>query len=277
MALISILLGLILDRHWKTLNSLRQFSWFETLADKVLDKTEAHVLHPVGRYLLVLAVPVVPVLVIQYGTGEWLSLAGFLFAVAVFAFCLGSLDIEQKLEQLIAALNDNNEAESKTLVNELCDNKNPAEDSLLDDLLHSLLNTAMDRLFSVIFWFAVLGPVGAVLYRFNQVLLQKYVDNPLLSYHTERMQYLLNWLPQRLLAMSFAITGHFEGALAAYKENQESELQQKHLLIDVAHGSLEGNDRDNKATYLVAFRGMILRSLIVWMACIALITLIGWN
>ena len=277
MALISIILGLILDRHWKAIQALKQFHWFEQVTQSVLKAVEPHINLPAARYLLVLAVPVLPVLILQSFSDDWMLIFSVLFALVVFLMCLGSLDIEQTIEKLIDALTENNHDEAQRLINELSETENPPADQQLDEVIQSLLRQLTEKLFSVIFWFTVLGPVGAVIYRFSHELLKNQQANPVLQHYCERMITLLNWLPERCLALSFAMTGHFEGAHAAYNENKETDSNQKHLLLDVTHGALDGNDRESMAQYLAVFRGMILRSLIIWLTVIALVALIGWS
>jgi len=277
MALISIILGILLDRNWTGLKQWQQFGWFSKFSAFVLDKTDKHLHNPTLRYLSVLAIPVLGVMVLQEMTASWLSPVSFLFAFVVFVYCLGSLEVEQSLEQLIKAINDKDTTNTQSLIEEITSESGIEDENILDTVIQSSMNTIIDRLFGVIFWFAILGPVGAIIYRLSQELKTIYSDDPVLAKSCERMLYLLNWIPARFLAISFAITGHFEGALAAYHENKETDRTQQYLLIDICHGALEGNETDERAAYLSAFRGLVLRSLIVWLTCIALLTLLGWN
>ena len=277
MALISIILGLLLDRRWDGLAQWRQFNWFSQLSKFVLEKTDKHLHNTTARYLSVLALPILGIILAQDLIASWSAAVAFLFAFVVFVYCLGSLDIEQQLEQIIEALKEKNNDKAKTLIQEISNEQSVDDDNILDLTIQSSMDIIIERLFGVIFWFAILGPVGALLYRLSQQLLSDYATDPAFSKTAERMLSLLDWLPKRFLAISFAITGHFEGALAAFHENKETDRTQQYLLIDVCHGSLEGNDREDKSTYLTAFRGLLLRSLIVWLTSIAVLTLLGWH
>ncbi|MDH5393636.1 MAG: regulatory signaling modulator protein AmpE [Gammaproteobacteria bacterium] len=277
MALITIILGLFLDRHWNSLSQWRQFDWFFKLSNAVLAKTEAHLHNPTGRYLAVLALPILATMLIQDITAEWLPPISFLFAFIVFIYCMGSLNIEQQLEAIIRALKDNKPAEAQAIVDEISPEQSVNDENILELTIQSSLRLIIERLFGVIFWFVILGPVGALLYRLSQQLLTLYADDVVFSKTAERMSGLLNWLPERFLAVSFAITGHFEGAVAAFNDNKETDRSRQYLLFDVCHGALEGNDNDDKAAYLGAFRGLLLRSFIVWLASFAVLSLLGWN
>lgn len=276
MALISIILGLLLDRRWDGLSQWRQFSWFTQLSQFVLAQTDKYLHNTTARYLAVLAIPVLITMFAQDAIAEWSTPFAFLFAFAAFLYCVGSLEIEQQLEQIIDAYKNNEPAKAKSLIQEITNENSIEDDSVLDITLQASMEIIIERLFGVIFWFAVLGPVGALLYRLCQQLLINYKSDPVFSLTAERMLELLNWLPKRFLAISFAITGHFEGALAAFNDNKETDRTQQFLLIDVCKGSLDGNDNDDAAAYLSAFRGLLLRSLIVWLTTIAVLTLLGW-
>jgi len=277
MALISIILGLLLDRRWDGLAQFRQFGWFKQFTAFIIDKTDKYLHNPTARYLSVLLIPVVGMIIIQDLIADWSIPVAFLFAFIVFVYCLGSLEIEQQFEQIIDAFKNNDEDKARSVIKEIGTDSDIDSDSMIDSTLQSTMDTVIERLFGVIFWFAVLGPVGAILYRLSQLLFADLSSDPVYAKTAERMLNLLDWAPKRFLAISFAITGHFEGALAAFHENKETDRTQQYLLIDVCHGSLEGNDSTDKAAYLGAFRGLVLRSLIVWLTTIAVLTLLGWN
>ena len=277
MALISIILGILIDRHWDGLKQWQHFDWFGRFSQWLLEKTSSHLHNPSLKFLALLALPVLVTMLVQQMADDWLTPLAFLFSLLVFVYCLGSLDVEQTLESLIKAIADNDAVNRNALIEEITGETVSDNETMIDDVMQASMNTIIERLFGVVFWFAILGPVGAVLYRFSQQLLEQYETDPVLGKTAERMLELLNWIPTRFLSISFAITGHFEGALAAYKENKQTDRTQRYLLIDICHGSLEGNQREEQAAYLSAFRGLILRSLIVWLSSIALLTLLGWS
>jgi len=277
MALISIILGILIDRHWDGLKQWQRFDWFSGFNQWLLEKTGSHLHNPSLKFLALLALPVLATMLVQQMADDWLTPFAFLFALLVFIYCLGSLDIEQTLESLIKAIADNDAVNRNALIEEITGESAADDETMIDNVMQASMDTIIERLFGIVFWFAILGPVGAVLYRFSQQLFAQYETDPVLGKTAERMLELLNWIPTRFLSISFGITGHFEGALAAYKENKETDRTQRFLLIDICHGALEGNEPDEKAAYLTAFRGLILRSLIVWISSIALLTLLGWS
>jgi cobalamin biosynthesis protein CobD/CbiB len=90
---------------------------------------------------------------------------------------------------------------------------------------------AYRQVFAVIFWFAVLpGPAGAVLYRAAALLAEEWKGpvpgvepSPLVQSRSEfgvparALLAALDWLPVRLTALSFAVVGDFEDAVACWR------------------------------------------------------------
>jgi len=78
--------------------------------------------------------------------------------------------------------------------------------------VHTLIQQAflcegLQRWFSVLFYFAVLGPVGALAYRLIHLGRDQF--GPAAA---DRCVFLLDWIPARLLAATFALTGDFIGS-----------------------------------------------------------------
>lgn len=90
---------------------------------------------------------------------------------------------------------------------------------------------AYRRVFAVIFWFVILpGPAGAVLYRAAVLLAEEWKGpvqgvepTPLVQARSEfgvparALLIALDWIPVRLTALSFAIVGDFEDAVACWR------------------------------------------------------------
>jgi len=90
---------------------------------------------------------------------------------------------------------------------------------------------AYRQVFAVLFWFVVLpGPAGAVLYRAAVLLAQEWKGpvpgvepSPLVQSRSEfgrparGLLAVLDWIPVRLTALSFAVVGDFEDAVACWR------------------------------------------------------------
>jgi adenosylcobinamide-phosphate synthase len=90
---------------------------------------------------------------------------------------------------------------------------------------------AYRQVFATLFWFTILpGPAGAVLYRTAVLLADEWHDNvpgaevtpigaalALFGRPARQLLWLLDWVPVRLTALSFAIVGDFEDAIFCWR------------------------------------------------------------
>ncbi|APC15945.1 hypothetical protein BLL42_09425 [Pseudomonas frederiksbergensis] len=81
-------------------------------------------------------------------------------------------------------------------------------EQLLQRVQAHLLWQAYQSFFAVIFWYFLLGPVAALSYRLL-ALAAEHGKNPAVVERAVQLRHAFDWLPVRLLAVSFALVGNF--------------------------------------------------------------------
>ncbi|WP_297484912.1 regulatory signaling modulator protein AmpE [Ferrovum sp.] len=150
---------------------------------------------------------------------------------------------------------------------------NPSVRAALDEGILS----SYQRFFAPLFWFFLLpGGWGPVLYCGTVLLTEAEPDG--LFYR--RMQAGLDWIPARLLALTFALVGDFEEALYAWRDPESLPLSSHELLLAVLHGAL-GLGQTNggngplealEADQLTSAEGLIWRAVVLWVVGAGLAT-----
>src|SRR5690606_17345869 len=79
------------------------------------------------------------------------------------------------------------------------------------------LITTHRNVFGVFFWFLLLGPAGAVMYRLSEYLARawnepEHMRNEAFGQFAALAFHWIDWVPVRLTAIAFAVVGNFEDA-----------------------------------------------------------------
>lgn len=128
---------------------------------------------------------------------------------------------------------------------------------------------ALQRWFGPVIYFLLLGPVGAVAYRLAH--LTQETKTPL----SDSLMRLLEWLPSRLLVLSFSVFGDFDKSI--------EHLTGKGMTLDVDTGDFLEDATDAAVTLsgdasvydrLSAVFHLLERSFLLWLGAVALLALI---
>jgi membrane protein required for beta-lactamase induction len=279
MALISIIVGLLFDRAFRHLHDLRDLSWFEyyTSAITRLVRTSNGLVQAIA----VLVFPILIVAAIHYMlSGFLLGLLDLIFGILVFAYCLGPACLSSDIEYYLDARRLGDEDEALHFAGALTERAaSTAPDQQTDDVTRAILYVANERIFAVIFWFVIIGPVGAVLYRLTTSLSkQDGLDDSLTAVAT-LFQAVLTWVPARMLAAGYALTGHFDGALQAYRNRPyepDLALENYDVLVSTGMGALRDHEATDEISSIISAKNLVMRSILIWIAVLAVLTLGGW-
>ncbi|MFO7594248.1 MAG: regulatory signaling modulator protein AmpE [Pseudomonadota bacterium] len=287
MALIAIIISLVVERFLGSMEEFRRFEWFRRYAAWLMPRlTGSFLLNgPLGLILLLL-LPLGVVAVADYYLSQGWLVLGLAFAVLVLLFSFGPTDLEAEVEAYLDAHERGDEESARRHAAELLGAKLPEEPALMTRrIIESTLVEANERLLAVLFWFILLGPVGALLYRLTSQMC-RYIDageQGELAAAVYRLHAILAWLPARMCALIYALAGSFTDALKAWGEQQGQWYENSRaVLIASGLGALgyqhgdETSPVENEIGMVRETLDLVRRAVLVLLAVIALFTLSGW-
>lgn len=286
MTLISALLGIAADRLLTHLHEYRQYHHFLQYVDWMRARFSGAFWDGIGGLLLIL-------LPLWLGVGllqVWLSdlllgLPGLLFYVVTFVYCLGPRDLAVDVDTYCEVSDSSDAALRRRAAGRLLRGDEPPSDrtECARRMTGAVLAEAVDRLFAVLLWFVLLGPLGAVLVRSAAVLYYQRQEQGVFGDSIAWLYAVLLWLPARLLALGFALSGHFDSALEGWRQAHQNPPEgaegSARVLVLTGIGALGLNDTDfdagDSAPVRAAMR-LVWRTLTVWLVVLSLLVLAGW-
>jgi adenosylcobinamide-phosphate synthase len=176
-------------------------------------------------WLLALA-PALFVLVLSLSCSA--SLNDILSVVILYA-CMGARSLQQHATAVYQALINADLPLAQQQVGKIVSRQTASmtEDDVRRAAIESVLENGADAVFAPLFWFVLLGPFGALLYRLSNTLDAMWgYKNPrfiAFGWTAARMDDLFNWLPARLTTISYLLLGNRHQAWHAWQH-------QAHLL-----------------------------------------------
>lgn len=151
----------------------------------------------------------------------------------------------------------------------------------------AILIQSNDRLIGVMFWFALLGPVGAVLYRVSNLLKEKTAfEAGGFASAAQDLFWVMNWLPTRISIIGYALAGNFIDTVSYWRSISDFWIREStDLLVASGLGALRQDLRadidehitDEYFTLGVAHAlSLVKRTIVVFLTILALMTLTGW-
>lgn len=146
-----------------------------------------------------------------------------ILGIFCLSFALGTKSLMQHARAVSNALNNSDieSARNKIAMMVSRDTSSSDEVAINRATIESVLENGSDAIFAAIFWFILLGAPGVILYRLANTL------DAMWGYKTERFTYfgwaaariddVMNWLPARLTALSYALAGNTVSAWSCWK------------------------------------------------------------
>lgn len=302
MNLIALLIGLVVERLASQLFHWRRMRWLDRIIDHGFRQAKRIAGWPALIPVVILAgLLVLPVYLIIFGLGG--TLAGFtylLLAIVVLFFSLGPRDIGEEVDEYCRALESEDEEAIQNAAKAIVEGEVPADArERISRVEESVCVQANNRLFAVVFWFVLLGPLAAWAYRVTDLVRRRAVFNASRETETEdagdaasvrdaavTLHGWLAWVPARLSAVGYAAAGHFDEAIAAMRaptEQRDASTSEhsENLLARVGTAALALEDKPDESITERGVRGaisanhLVFRQLIIWAVIISAMTLYG--
>lgn len=265
--------------HWRADGGFRR--WVAQLGDAT----------GAGRTLLTLAVPVVLCLLLVWLIGllPMSDLLRLVFSLAVLFYCFGPHAYEADLEAILRAPDG---VSRQAALQALSDDGEPIIWNAAA-VGEAVAYAALRRRFGVLFWFFVLGPAGALLYRLAQTLGRDTslgLDGEAYTL-ARRLAHGLDWLPAQLMVFTLALVGHWDAVMGAWRQWHQQAIPGSWLRegpgflgaaaradvqVDIEAGDGYAEERTDVLGELRRLRSALVRALLAWLSVVALVVLAGW-
>ncbi len=232
MTITAILLAFALCYFVRELGRLHRFEWLGTFVQRCNSALGGLPgWNGAFGFLLLILIPLLVVGLLN-GVAHGLlgTLGGFLLAVAVLIYTFGPHDLDTDIDAIIHAEDD--EAQARAMQN-LLGHCPPDDEACMAQAVEAVFREALQRWFGTIFWFAVLGIYGAVLYRLTDRLTEGGLDLPegQMALFT-RLRQVLDWPVAQLMTLALGLATDFDSVHKAWKEYHDKE----------GHGLFDGNN-----------------------------------
>ena len=294
MSLIAILVSLVWERSFRTFQEYRQFTWFDKLTDRIKKWCDDRTWSGPTVVLLILLGPLVAVVIVNsILDGVLLGLLSLIFSTIVLFLCLGPKDLDKQAQDFLTAWDNEDEEAARAAAKELL-GETPPESlvELQQQLIERILILAGERILSPIIWFTTFamlgsGPLGVVLYRLSCHLHQRVKgQTDAFAVSVNRLYAILGWVPAHLIALLFAMAGSFVDTIQRWRERRSSWRDDWQQAASMAittggFGALQFSTTTTEDSalheeipqHIRAAIGLILRSIVILVVLIAVITL----
>lgn len=304
MSLVSLVLVLILEQ-WRPLPTERYVNGpLKSYSDFLQEHFNAgEMQHGAIAWVLGVIGPVILV-----GLAYWLlvavhPIAGLALNVAILYFTMGFRQGSHHFTEIHGALKEGAIERARESLGAWSEGPNHAlsEEEIARQSIEKALAGAHRFVFGVMFWFVILpGPIGAVLYRLAAHLQRRWGYAPegelgRFGVFARRAFHVIDWLPARLTAISFAVVGDFEDAIYCWR-TQAARWFDPALGVVLAAGAgalgvrlgmplrrEDGSidDRPELGTgdpaepaFLDSTIGLVWRALVLWLVVILILTIV---
>lgn len=299
MKIVALFVALLLERLATHLFHWRELRWLDPLFDFGLRQSSRwQSISPYLWVIVTVALAAAPVLLFRLALDDaLLGLPYLVLSVIVLFLSLGPQDIGEEVDCWRRAIDEGDYGVERNYARALLERAFNDTAGVRAAVPGAVFVQANNRMFAVIFWFIVLGPVGAWAFRVTDLVRRRALfqaqraavndvaeDSGLCA---DTVHAVLAWVPARLTALGYILAGHYDAGREAWREasaNRQRTLSatNANLLASVGLAALQQprSDTDNDAQWATtaarAAKNLALRTLGFWLVGIAVLTLVGF-
>jgi len=289
MSLLSVIFALLAESLISSISELRRFDFFFRYVSWFRAKLPTFSFQNGSLTLiLVLTGALFSIWLISAILGNVLGLFGFLFGIAILIFMLGPRDLDDDVKNIISAF-ENKDYEGANFYASKFSGRTLSEPpmQLAQIVKEEILLQANTRLLGVFFWFVLLGPVGAVLFRISILLKEnQQSENDDFADASRELYDIMIWLPSRICVLSYAVAGNFVDTMSYWHGVSDLWSRNSEEFIVVSGvGALRYEQRigrdnhDDEEPDIAGIHhalSLVKRAVIVWVVLLGLLTVTGW-
>ena len=281
MNLIIVLIALAMIIFWPEGSKFKTFHWLEKYFQKINSLLPKQWMGKAEIKYVALLIPLLIVtgLIFLVFNSFSLTLPLFLFSGAMLWYSFNTFPLERDYEEYLNNLESRDESFIQEIIKKfLPENSSQTLVQSTHQMTSNMFIKANENIFSVIFWFFVFGPVGAFFYRL--VLETQKLNESDISSISKKIQCVLDFIPARLLSLSFSLMGHFIAVMGCLKNYLKFNLCQNETLlkesglaaigVEVNENTPISMEEHQEAIYLIH------RALITWLVVISLMVIVRW-
>lgn len=301
MVFLTVLIVAIVVILWGSESPLHRDQWFYNFCDRLAGFPLLN-RYPALKLAAALLLPAILVVIVMSMLASVWGLFALLVAVPVVVYALGRGRLKKPVNEYLAAREQGDASHAFSCFAELnqpdsvdldaSTGKLTAEDwrTLDNRVFCSAGYRAFERIFAVIFWFLLLGPAGALVYRLTDLFIdhsrkqesqEETKEQAAADVETARhLRWVLEWPAVRVFGFTLAMTGNFVECMSVWKTSV-GDIQSR--TSDILCGYLAGamNLLDDEGEWQPLTDAMfsdtldlLTRTLVVWICLLAIITLI---
>jgi AmpE protein len=284
--LIVVVVVLIAEQAAQSLGALRRFDWLVEWRRYVngLSDVDGGWNGRAGL-LLIVGLPVLLIGLLQLALRQSLwGFPAFVFAVLLLFYCWGPRNLDHDVEAIVDAPDAQRKRDAAASLMQA------DAVSTLDGhmLVEGVFAGALRRWFGPLFWFLLLGPAGALLYRIGALLGGDATHADMPSVQREGARWLLavlDWPVAQLMTLALALAANFDAVFGAWRDWHAGGTRldtgflgaaaRASVDIEIADDDTDVPDGDALAATpaLLELRdamSLVWRMLLLWLAVIAL-------